>query len=111
MPIRYRNRERRLERMLSRVQAARRAIAAHNATAAEHEIWWRRHGRTLDAWRRAMTAREQRRPSDRTAVLVQRFNRWTSRLRFHPTVLRLRLECWWLERKLGRRGQGRAPRG
>jgi hypothetical protein len=110
MSIRYRNRERRLERTISRIEAARRAIAGHAKAAAEHEAWWRRHGRTLDAWRNAIAERQRRQPSGRPAIAAERFKRWTSALRFHPTVLRLRLECWWLALKLGLRGIGRGPR-
>ena len=101
VPIRYRNRERRLERTLSRIEAARRAIAGHNKTASEHQIWWRQHGRTLDAWRKAIAERQQRQPAEKLATASDGFQRWTSRLRWHPTVLRLRLECWWLSLKLG----------
>jgi len=110
MAIRYRNRERRLERTISRIEAARRAIAGHTKTASEHEVWWRRHGPTLDAWRIAIAARPHRLPSEQPAVAANRFRRWTSGLRWHPRVLRLRLECWWLTLKLGVRGIGRGPR-
>jgi hypothetical protein len=110
MAIRYRNRERRLERTISRIEAARRAIAGHKRAASEHEAWWRRHGRTLDGWRHAIAGRLRRRPSERPAVAVDRFRRWTSGMRLHPTVLRLRLECWWLTLRLGVRGIGRGPR-
>ena len=110
MAIRYRNRERRLERTISRIETARRAIAGHGKTASEHEAWWRRHGRTLDAWRSAIAERQHRRATDTPAVAADRFKRWTSGLRWHPTVLRLRLECWWLAVKLGVRGIRRGPR-
>jgi hypothetical protein len=110
MSIRYRNRERRLERTLSRIEAARRAMAGHVKAASEHERWWRQHGRTLDTWRIAIAERQRRQPSDRPAVAADRFKRWTSALRVHPTVLRLRLQCWWLTVKLGARGIGRGPR-
>jgi len=43
-------------------------------------------------------------------MAADRFRRWASGLRWHPTVLRLRLECWWLTLKLGARGTGRGPR-
>ena len=110
MSIRYRNRERRLERTISRIETARRTIAGHAKAAAEHETWWRRHGRTLDAWRSAIAQRQQRQPAEKLAIAADRFKRWSSRLRRHPTVLRLRLECWWLTLKLGLRGSGRGPR-
>jgi hypothetical protein len=111
MPVRYRNRERRLERTISRIEAARRALEGHKETASEHELWWQRHGGRLDAWRNAI-AEQQRRPlTQRPAIAVGRFKRWTSGLRFHPAVLLLRLECWWLTVRLGLRGIGRGPRG
>src|SRR5262245_41980422 len=110
MSIRYRNRERRLERTLSRIAAARRSIAGHAKAASGHETWWRRHGGTLDAWRAAIATRQQRQPTEGPALAVDRFRRWTSRLRLHPTVLRLRLECWWLTVRLGVRGIRRGPR-
>jgi hypothetical protein len=110
MSIRYRNRERRLERTISRIEAARRAIAGHTKAASEHEAWWRRHGGTLDAWRNAIAERQHRQPTERPVIAADRFTRWTSGLRLHPTVLRLRLECWWLTLKLGVRGIGRGPR-
>jgi hypothetical protein len=110
MAVRYRNRERRLERTISRIETARRTIARHRATASEHEAWWRRHGGTLDAWRNAIADRQHRHPIDKPGIAVDRFHRWTSRLRWHPTVVRLRLECWWLRLKLGMREIGRGPR-
>jgi hypothetical protein len=110
MPIRYRNRERRLQRTISRIEAARRTIAGHRKIASEHEAWWRRHGGTLDAWRHAIAERQRWQPTERPAIAANRFQRWTSRLRLHPAVLRLRLECWWLELKLAVRGIGRGPR-
>ena len=110
MSIRYRNRERRLERTTSRIEASRRTIAGHAKSAFEHEAWWRRHGGTVDAWRQAIAERQRRQPSDRPAVAADRFKRWTATLRLHPTVLRLRLECWWLSVKLSVRGIGRGPR-
>ena len=110
MPIRYRNRERRLERTISRIAAARRAIEEHKQTAAEHKAWWEAHGGTLGAWRDAIAERQRRPVTDRPAIAVGRFKRWTSGLRFHPAVLRLRLECWWLTLRLGVRGIGRGPR-
>jgi hypothetical protein len=110
MPIRYRNRERRLERTISRIEAARRAIAGHARTGFEHEAWWRRHRGTLDAWRNAIAERQQRQATEKPATAADRFTRWTSALRWHPTVLRLRLECWWLMLKLGARRVGRGPR-
>jgi hypothetical protein len=110
MAIRYRNRERRLERTISRIETARRAIAEHGKVAAAHEAWWRRHVATLDTWRTALAERQHRPPTEQPAIATDRFHRWTSRLRLHPSVLRLRLECWWLTRKLGGRGIGRGPR-
>ena len=110
MAIRYRNRERRLERTISRIEAARRAIARHAKAASEHEVWWRRHGGTLDAWRHAIAERRHRQPGRGPAIAADRFRRWTSALRLHPTLLRLRLECWWLALKLGVRSPGRGPR-
>jgi hypothetical protein len=110
MAIRYRNRERRLERTISRIETARRAIAGHKKTASEHEAWWRRHRGTLDAWRNAIAERHHRQPSDGPATAADRFTRWTSGLRLHPRVLRLRLECWWLTLNLSLRGRGRGPR-
>lgn len=110
MAIRYRNRERRLARTISRIEAARRTIAAHAKAAAEHEAWWRRHGGTLDAWRKAIAERQRRQPTEGLAVAADRFARGMSRLRVHPRILRLRLECWWLALKLGVRDFGRGPR-
>jgi hypothetical protein len=110
MAVRYRNRERRLQRTISRIEAARRAIAEHGKAASEHDAWWRRHGGAFDAWRRAIAERRRRQPSDRPALAADRFKRWTSALRLHPAVLRLRLECWWLTLKLGVRGIGRGRR-
>ena len=108
--IRYRNRERRLERTISRIEAARRAIAGHTTTASEHRTWWRRHGGTLEAWRTAIAERQHRQPAEKIATAASDFHRWTSRLRWHPTLLRLRLECWWLNLRLGIRGIARGPR-
>jgi hypothetical protein len=110
MSIRYRNRERRLERLISRIETARRTIARHHMAASEQRAWWRRHGGTLDAWRNAIAERQYRQPSEMSALAADRFQRWTTRLRLHPTVLRLRLECWWLTLKLGVRRIGRGPR-
>jgi len=110
LAIRYRNRERRLERLTSRIETARRAIARHGATASEHQAWWRRHGGTLDAWRNAIAGRQRRRPAEKPRIAADRFGRWMSRLRWHPAVVRLRLECWWLALKLGLRGIGKGPR-
>src|SRR5262245_29705418 len=101
MSIRYRNRERRLERTISRIEAARRAIDRHTKAASEHEAWWRRHGRTLDTWRSAIAQRQRRQATDSPAIAAGGFARWTSGLRWHRRVLRLRLECWWLALKLG----------
>jgi len=110
MAIRYRNRERRLERTISRIEMARRAIAGRTTTASGQDAWWRRHGGTLEAWRHAIAERQHRQPAAGEAIAANRFKRWTSMLRWHPTVLRLQLECWWLTRKLGARGIGRGPR-
>jgi hypothetical protein len=104
MAVRYRNRERRLARTVSRIEAARRAIGEQTRTAAEHDAWWRRHGGALAAWRRAIAERQQRQPVTEVAAAATRFRRWTSLLRWHPAVLRLRLECWWLQRRLDARG-------
>lgn len=109
MAVRYRNRERRLQRTIARIETARRAIAGHAKAASEHEAWWRRHGGALDAWRTAIAKRQQRQPSDSPAIAADRFARWASGLRMHPTVLRLRLECWWLTLKLAVRGNARGP--
>jgi hypothetical protein len=109
MSIRYRNRERRLNRTISRIEAARRAIAGHTTAASEHQVWWRRHGGMLDAWRNAIAKRQHRKPTEKPAIAADRFTRWTFRLRVHPAVLRLRVECWWLALKLGVRGIGRSP--
>jgi len=109
MPIRYRNRERRLERTISRIEAARRTIAGYAKSASEHEAWWRRQRATLDAWRHTIAERQRRQPSEGPAMAAERFRRWTSGLRVHPRVLRLRLECWWLALKLEARGTRRGP--
>jgi hypothetical protein len=110
MAIRYRNRERRLQRTTSRIEAARRSIAAHAMGASEHEAWWRRHGATLEAWQDAIEERQHRQPTAGPAIAANGFTRWASDLQWHPTVLRLRLECWWLTLKLRVRGLGRGPR-
>jgi hypothetical protein len=110
MAIRYKNRERRLARLISRLETTRRAIAGHEKTASEHEAWWRRHRATLDTWRNAIAERQHQPPTKKLAIAAGRFRRWTSRLRRHPTVLQLRLECWWLTLRLRVRGIGRGPR-
>ena len=110
MAIRYRNRERRFERMLSRIETTRRTIAEHRNAASEQEAWWRRNVGTVDAWRNAIAERQHRQPTGKPAIAADRFQRWTSRLRLHPTVLRLRLECWWLTLKLRVRVRGRGRR-
>jgi hypothetical protein len=110
MASRYRNRERRLQRTISRIETARRAIAGHTKTASEHDAWWRRHGATLDAWRNAIAARQHRQPTATPAIAADRFKRWTAGLWLHPTMLRLRVECWWLTLRLGVRRTGRGPR-
>lgn len=96
--------------MISRIENTRRTIAGHRNSALEQEGWWRRHGGTLETWRNAIAEHQRRQPRDRPAIAADRFKRWTSRLRLHPTVLRLRLECWWLTLKLGVRGRGKGPR-
>ena len=110
MAIRYRNRERRLNRLISKVDTARRTIAGHEKTASEHKAWWRRHCGTLDTWRDAIAERQDCQPAQKARIATRRFRRWTSRLRWHPDVLRLRLECWWLNLRLRVRGTGRGPR-
>ncbi|HET9370722.1 MAG TPA: hypothetical protein VFO19_10765 [Vicinamibacterales bacterium] len=109
MAIRYRNRARRYERMLSRIENTRRTIAGHRQSALEQEAWWRRHGGTLDAWRSAVAEQQHRQLHVRPTVEADRFRRWTSRLRWHPAMLRLRLQCWWLSLRLAVRGRGRGP--
>lgn len=109
MAVRYRNRERRLERNISRIETARQSIAGQTETAIEHELWWRRHGATLEAWRNAMAERRRRGPSGIPAASVARFRQWSTAFRSHPRVLRLRLECWWLTVRLRVRDLGRGP--
>jgi len=109
MAIRYRNRERRLARTSARIEAARRAIAKETTNASGHDTWWRHHRATLDEWRRAIAERHECEPATAVATATDRFVRWTSMLRWHPTVLRLRVECWWLTRRLGARGSERGP--
>ena len=104
MSIRYRNRERRLARTSARIEAARRAIARQTTDASGHDTWWRRSRATLEEWRRAIAERHEREPATAVTAATNRFVRWTSSLRWHPKVLRLRLECWWLTRRLGARG-------
>jgi hypothetical protein len=110
MAIRYRQRERRLARTSARIEAARRIIAGQTANASAHDTWWRRHRATLDEWRHAIAARHEREPATAVAAATDRFVRWTSRRRWHPRVLRLRVECWWLTRRLAARGGERGPR-
>ena len=108
MAVGYRNRERRLNRSMARIDAARQAIARQTETAHEHELWWRRHRATLDAWRSAIAERRRRPASEIPAASAARFRQWTTVFRWHPRVLRLRLECWWLTLKLRlRRRNGR----
>jgi hypothetical protein len=109
MATRYRNRERRLQRTISRIETARRAIAGHATSASEQKAWWHRHGVTLEAWQDAIEDRLRRQPTARPAMAADRFTRWASRLRWHPAVLRVRFECWWLTLRLGMRGRGRGP--
>jgi hypothetical protein len=110
MPIRYRTRERRLERTIARIESARRSITMHVKAASDRDAWWRRHGDTLEGWRRAIIEHHRRQPASGPAEAAEAFRRWASGLRRHPTVLRLHLECWWLTLKLGLRGIGRGPR-
>jgi hypothetical protein len=110
MAIRYRTRERRLERTISRIELARRSFAMHVKAASDRDAWWRRHGDTLEGWRRAIAEHHRRQPTSSPAEASEAFRRWASGLRLHPTVLRLHLECWWLTLKLGLRGIGRGPR-
>ena len=109
MSIRYRNRERRLARTSARIAAARRAIARQTTHTSGHDTWWRRHRATLDEWGHAIVARHEREPATAVTAATDRFVRWTSMLRWHPRMLRLRLECWWLTRRLGARGGERGP--
>jgi hypothetical protein len=109
MAIRYRIRERRLERTISRIESARRSIAMHGKAASDQDDWWRRHGDTLEDWRRAIAEHHRRTTTRRPAEAAEAFKRWASGLRLRPTVLRLRLECWWLTLKLGLRGIGKGP--
>lgn len=109
MSIRYRNRERRLVRTSARIEAARRAIARQTANASGHDTWWQQQRAAIDGWRRAIVERHERPPATAVTAATDRFVRWTSRLRWHPTVLRLRIECWWLSRRLGARGTERGP--
>ena len=111
MAVRYRNRERRLERTISRIETARGAIAEHRQIAAAHEAWWRTHGSTLHAWRKTIAQHQHRQPTDTPAIAADRFRRWAYALRWRPSVLRVRFECWWLTLKLGVRGIVRGPRG
>jgi hypothetical protein len=104
MSIRYRNRERRLARMSARIEAARRALAREATQTSGHDTWWRRHRTTLESWRHAIAERHERKPATAVTAATGRFVRWTSSLRWHPRVLRLRVECWWLTRRLGARG-------
>jgi hypothetical protein len=110
MSIRYRNRERRLERTISKIESTRRSIATHVKAASDRDAWWHRHGATLEDWRRAIAERQRRQPTGRPAAAAEAFRRWSSGLRRHPAVLRLHLECWWLTLKLALRGIGRGPR-
>ena len=77
---------------------------------ADRDAWWRRHGDTLEGWRRAIGEQHRRQPTSSPAAAAEAFARWAAGLRLHPKVLRLRLECWWLTLKLALRGIGRAPR-
>jgi hypothetical protein len=110
MAVRYRNRERRLERNISRIETARQSIARQTETALERELWWRRHGATLEDWRRAIAERRRRGPSQIPQAAAGRFRQWSTVLRWHPRVLRLRIQCWWLTVLLGLRGLRRGPR-
>jgi hypothetical protein len=110
MAIRYRTRERRLERTISRIESARRSIAMHVKAASDRDAWWRRHGNTVESWRRAIAERHHRQPTSNPLAAAEAFRRWASGLRLHPAVLRLHLECWWLTLKLALRSIGRDPR-
>jgi hypothetical protein len=109
MSIRYRNRARRLARTTARLEAARRAIAKQTTHTSGHDTWWRRNRAAVDAWRHAIAERHERQPATAVTAATKRFVRWTSMLRWHPKVLRLRVECWWLARRLGARGGERGP--
>jgi hypothetical protein len=109
MAIRYRTRERRLARTSARLEAARRALAGRLEAASGDDTWWERHRGTFDAWRRAIAGRQLRQPAAAVSAATDRFVRWTSKLRWHPRILRLRLECWWLTRRLVARGGERGP--
>jgi hypothetical protein len=109
MAIRYRHRERRLARTAARIEAARRAIAEQTTNASRHDTWWRRHRATLDEWRYAIATRHDRESATAMTTAPDRFVRWTSMLRWHPRVLRLRVECWWLTRRLGARQSKAGP--
>ena len=109
MSIRHRNRARRLARTAARVETARRAIAGQTTSASGYDAWWRRQRAALDGWRQAIAERHAHQPATAATDATDRFVRWTSTLRWHPTVLRLRLECWWLTRRLDARGNERGP--
>jgi hypothetical protein len=107
--VRYRHRERRLARTAARIEAARRAIAEQTTGASGHDTWWRRHRATLDEWRHAIAVRHERVPLTAVTAAAGRFVRWTSMLRWRPRLLRLRVECWWLARRLGAHPGERGP--
>jgi hypothetical protein len=111
MSIRYRNRARRLARTTARLETARRALADQTTDTSGHDTWWRRHRAAVDAWSHAIAERHARQPATAVTAATNRFVRWASRLRWHPAVLRLRVECWWLTRRLGARGGERGPNG
>jgi hypothetical protein len=102
MAIRYRARTRRLERTISRIESARRAIAGHERMRAEREAWWRQHAATLTAWHHEIERRHGREPSAAAADAAGRFRAWArAQRRVHPAIVRLRVECWWLSVRLG----------
>ena len=68
----------------------------------------RRHARRVAERDRRTAAPASRRQARRSQPIASNGGRPV--LRLHPTVLRLRLECWWLTLKLGARGIGRGPR-
>ena len=93
-------------------RSARRSIAVHVKAASDQDAWWRRHGDTLEGWRRAIAEHHRRQPAEQSGrTRPSAFRRWASGLRLHPTVLRLHLECWWLTLKLGLPRHRKRPSG
>src|SRR5262245_45958721 len=99
MAIRYRTRVKRLERTIARIEGARRSIAGHHQSAADHAAWWRRHRAALETWRHEIDRRLRREPDAAPEAAANAFRKWIRRRRLHPALLRLRLECWWLRRR------------